>query len=120
MIITTCSMQATCTTKTSYQSPDARISHIGGYGWLFTQEQAVRAISNGQYALCMYAEGRIANIIIASYEGNLYLKAVTDSEHPEKLLSLPDFDEKGVLLTLSQNKIFMESLAEEELRILAS
>jgi tripartite-type tricarboxylate transporter receptor subunit TctC len=55
-----------------------------------------------------------------SLQGNLYLKAVTDSEHPEKLLSLPDFDEKGVLLTLSQNKIFMESLAEEELRILAS
>jgi Protein of unknown function (DUF3892) len=121
MIVTTCKMQVTCTIKTSHQSHNERISYIGGYGWLFTQQQAVHAIFNQQYTFYVRIENRTADIIIASYQGYPYLKTVLDREQPEQLLCLPDFDEKGVLLNQKQNEIFLESLAEAEaeLRILA-
>jgi hypothetical protein len=118
MIVTTCKMQVTCTIKTSHQSHNERISYIGGYGWLFTQQQAVHAIFNQQYTFYVRIENRTADIIIASYQGYPYLKTVIDREEPEQLLHLPDFDEKGALLHQKQNEIFRESLAEEELRIL--
>ncbi len=118
MIVTTCKMQVTCTTKTSRQNPHECISHIGGYGWLLTQEQAVQAIFNQQYVFYLWTEDRAVEIIIASYGGNPYLKTVMDREQPEQLLRLPDFDEKGVLLNQKQNEIFLESLGEAELRIL--
>ena len=119
MLVTTCKMQVTCTTKTSHQNPHQSISHIGGYGWLLTQEQAVQAIFNQQYTFYVRIEDRTVDVIIASCEGNPYLKTVIDREYPEQLLRLPDFDEKGALLRQKQNEIFRESLAEEELRILA-
>jgi Protein of unknown function (DUF3892) len=110
MILAICRMQTTCTTKTSHQSPNKRISYIGGYGWLFTQEQAVHAILNRQYSFYLRIEDRRVDIIIASYEGNPYLKTVMDREQPEQLMSLPDFDEKGALLTQKQNEFFWKVL----------
>jgi hypothetical protein len=107
-------MQVTCTTKTCHQDPHQCISHIGGYGWRLTQEQAVHAILNRQYSFHLRREDRTVDIIIASYEGNPYLKTVLDREEPEQLLSLPDFDEKGVWLIQKQNEIFLEIFAEAE------
>ncbi len=117
MIITPCKMRVTFTTKTSYQSPYKCISHIGGYGWCFSQEQAVSAIFNQQYYFYTHINDRTVNIIIGSEDGNPYLKTEIDREQPEQLLALPDFDEKGTLLTLTQNKIFLESFGASELKL---
>ncbi len=110
MIIITCKMQAAFTIKTSDPSPHEYISHIGGYGWLFSQAQAVNAIFNQQYYFYRYINGRALDIIIGSKDGNPYLKTETDSEQPEQLLALPDFDEQGTLLALRQNKRKFSSL----------
>lgn len=92
MKATTYRVQVTCITKTDQQNPHARISHIGGLGWRFTQEQAVQGILNGQYSFFMRIQDRTLDIIVANYEGNLYLKTPIDMDQPEQLLHIPEFE----------------------------
>lgn len=90
MKATTYRVQATFIVKTDQETPHERISHIGGPGWTFTHEQAIQGILNHQYSFFVCIDGRILDIIVASYNGNLYLKTPIDMDQPNHLLNLPE------------------------------
>ncbi len=90
MKATTYRVQATFITRTDQEPPHERISHIGGPGWAFTHEQAIQGILNHQYSFFVHIDGRILDIIVASYNGNLYLKTPIDMDQPKHLLNLPE------------------------------
>jgi hypothetical protein len=90
MKATTCVTLVTCITKTEHASPYQRISHIGGNGWRFTQEQAVQGILNEQYLFYMLKGAKNIELTIGLYEDIIYLKTAADGPHPNHLLRLPE------------------------------
>jgi hypothetical protein len=90
MKATICRAQVTSITKTDKPNPHERISHIGGLGWRFTHEQAIQGILNCQYSFFVLIEGRPLDIIIASHQGNMYLKTPIDMDQPKYLLHIPE------------------------------
>lgn len=90
MKATTCVTLVTCITKTEHASPYQRISHIGGNGWRFTQEQAVQGILSEQYLFYMLKGPKTVELTIGLYEDIVYLKTTADGPHPNHLLRLPE------------------------------
>ena len=78
-------------------NPHERIKGIGGFNpdnkrWWLAIEDAIRGIREGKWQF--YVEnpaGHRVNVTIArSLSGHEYLKTVTDGEHPNNLLYLPE------------------------------
>jgi hypothetical protein len=90
MKATTCVTVVTCITKTEHASPYQRISHIGGNGWRFTQEQAIQGILNEQYLFYILKGEKAVELTIGLYEDIVYLKTAADGAHPNHLLRLPE------------------------------
>jgi Protein of unknown function (DUF3892) len=90
MKATTCVTLVTCITKAEHTSPYRRISHVGGNGWRFTQEQAVQGILNEQYLFYILKGGKTVELTIGLYEDIVYLKTAADGPHPNHLLRLPE------------------------------
>jgi hypothetical protein len=87
---TTCVTVVTCITKTEHSSPYQRISHIGGHGWKFTQEQAIQGILNEQYIFYVLRGNKCIELTVGLYEDIIYLKTSADGAHPNHLLRLPE------------------------------
>jgi hypothetical protein len=94
---TTCVTLVTCITKVEHSSPYQQISHIGGHGWRFTQEEAIQGILNEQYVFYILLKGeKTVELTIGLYEDILYLKTAVDGAHPNHLLRLPECSEKPI------------------------
>jgi hypothetical protein len=86
-----------CINKTNRAAAHDRISHFGGQNddggrWKLSQAEAVSGVKSSKYSF--YVEqpaGHVVNVIVArSAHGNEYLKTISDGEHPNNLLSLPE------------------------------
>jgi hypothetical protein len=83
-------LQVTCISKTNRSTPHERISYIGGAAWRFTEGQAINFIEGGMFNFFVRADGRLVRLVVATCEGQKYLKTLADGELPDKLLSLPE------------------------------
>lgn len=85
-----------CIVRTERVSPHHRIRAIGGRGrdgetWRLSEEAVIEAIDNERAAFYLeWPVGHRVEIVAAHGLGKRYLKAETDGESPDQLLSLPD------------------------------
>jgi hypothetical protein len=78
-----------CIVKSDRHNPHERITHIGGYGWKITQEQAIRDIEADPNTYYTHVDGNSAWIEVAtSRQGNKYIRTKGDDENQNNLLSL--------------------------------
>lgn len=90
------SLQVTCIVKPDRTNRRERIQYIGGPNpnaatmWRLSEDDAIRGIENGTYAFYVNAGGQIAHVIVATHNGNKYLKTTADTTTKDNLLSLPE------------------------------
>ena len=82
--------QVKCINKSNRYNPHERILSIGGDWGKVSQQTAISQIQNGTHSYYV-SEGFItAWVIVASHNGNLYLKTDRDNTTVDNLLSLPE------------------------------
>jgi len=84
-----------CINKSDRDNPYERIRRVGGINsdgsrWSQSQEQTVREIENGSYEFYVSEGGKTVDVIVATHDGNKYIKTTADGLHPNNLLSLPE------------------------------
>lgn len=85
-----------CINKTDRYNPHERISNVGGPNpgattrWKSTQQQAIAYIESGQHSFYTLVGGIRANVIVATHNGDKYIKTVNDGLQPDNLLSLAE------------------------------
>lgn len=84
------SKEVKCINKTDRTSRHERISHIGGYGWRITENDAIRNIKSDPTAYHVKVGNFDARVIIAVHLGREYLKTDRDTTTVDNLLSLPE------------------------------
>lgn len=82
--------QITCINKTNRSDPHDRIHSVGGSGWKISQQDAIRRIESGQDRFYTSVRGNSVWVIVATHNGNKYLKTQNDGIQPDNLLSLPE------------------------------
>lgn len=87
-------LEVTCIKKTNHPAPYDRICGIGGVHlhngkrWFLPSEKAIAAIESGEWQFWTMGGGKIAWLVVATYEGRKYLKTEPDPVLPNNLLSL--------------------------------
>lgn len=89
------SHQVRCINKTPRYDPHDRIKNIGGQNpdgsnWQITQPEAIVGIETGKWGFHVTAGGKTARVIVATHNGNKYIKTENDGLQPDNLLSLPE------------------------------
>jgi hypothetical protein len=88
------SKQIMCINKTNRLDPHDRIHNVGGIAggvrWKTTQQQAIQDIERDSSAYYASANGKSVWVIVATHNGNKYIKTQNDGLHPNNLLSLPE------------------------------
>jgi Protein of unknown function (DUF3892) len=83
--------KVTCINKPYPLSPHEHITHIGGYGWRITREEAIRRIDAGtdRYYVQDPVSGRVAYVgVVREYGRVAYLRTHADGDWNNNLLSL--------------------------------
>jgi hypothetical protein len=86
-----------CVHETDRTNPHERITHIGGRNgdgtaWKITQEEAIAGIESGEWSFYVSRGGRTVNVIVAVSRWNhKHTKTEDDGDHPDNLLSLPEY-----------------------------
>lgn len=88
-------IQIRCIRKPDRNNPHRHIMGIGGLNpdntrWYLSEEQAIQGMETGRWSFYVSAGGRTVNVIIATRNGNKYLKTQADGALPDNLLSLPE------------------------------
>jgi hypothetical protein len=85
-----------CINKTDRENPHERIQYIGGWPgadtprWRRSQPQAIIDIETGTYDYYVSVTGRTVDVVVATHNGNKYIKTTADGIHPNNLLALPE------------------------------
>lgn len=84
-----------CINKTDRQNPHERIRSVGGVNpsgtrWKQGQEQTIREIESGEWEFYVHQDGRTVDVIVATHNGNKYIKTRPDGVQPDNLLALPE------------------------------
>jgi hypothetical protein len=88
-------VQIQCVNKRPRQDPHLRISHVGGMNadgsrWKLSEDDAIAGIQRGTYAFFVNVSGARVDVVIATHNGNPYLKTRADGLQPNNLLALPE------------------------------
>lgn len=90
------SIRVDCVVRTDRVSPHHRIRAIGGRGregeaWRLSEEAAITAIENERASFYIeHPKGRRVDLVVGQGLGKTFLKAETDRDAPEVLLTLPE------------------------------
>lgn len=84
-----------CINKTNRSDPHDSIHSIGGLNgdgtrWKLSQKQAISDIETGKHSFYVTASGHTVRVIVATHNGNKYIKTEADGLYPNNLLSLPE------------------------------
>jgi hypothetical protein len=84
-----------CVKKSDSRLAYLRILSVGGTNsdgsrWTQSQEKTIKEIESGQWEFFAQGVWRRDRIVVSTYLGYKYLKAVDDVSHPDTLLSLPE------------------------------
>ena len=84
-----------CVNKGHGRQPHERILNVGGLNedgsrWKQSQQQTIKEIEDGSWEYYSQFTWRRDRIIVATYLGRKYLKAIGDELHPDTLLALPE------------------------------
>ena len=85
--------QIKCINKIPRTDPYHAITHVGGYAtsqWKLTLADAIAKIERREWSFYTFANGRRAEVIVATRNGHKYLKTEADYDTPDNLLSLPE------------------------------
>jgi histone H3/H4 len=83
-------LQITCINKADRQNPHERIQNVGGAGFKFSQPDAIKCIEQRLHSFYVSVGGNTVNVIIATHNGNKYIKTENDGIQPDNLLKLPE------------------------------
>jgi hypothetical protein len=81
-------LQVTCINKTDRYNPHERIRNIGGQGFRYSQPDAISYIERRVHSFYVSVGRNTVNVIVATHQGNKYLKTENDGVQPDNLLSL--------------------------------
>lgn len=84
-----------CINKTDRMNPHERIKNVGGQNadggrWKQSVDQTIREIESREWEFFVTEGGRTVDVIVATHNGNKYIKTTGDSIQPDNLLSLPE------------------------------
>lgn len=82
--------QITCINKTPRYDAHDRIRTVGGSWGRESQPQVIRDIENRTHSYFVSVNGYTVNVIVATNNGNKYIKTERDNVQPDNLLSLPE------------------------------
>jgi hypothetical protein len=88
-------VQIQCVSKRPRQDPHQRISHVGGVNpngtrWKLGEDEAIAGIRQDKWSFYVHTGGARVDVIIATHNGNPYLKTRADGLQPDNLLALPE------------------------------
>lgn len=83
-----------CINKSERLNPHERIINVGGVNadgssWKITQPRAIELMDNGE-KFFVKKDGSEIDVIIATHNGNRYIKTKPDNERENNLLYLPE------------------------------
>jgi Protein of unknown function (DUF3892) len=78
-----------CVNKEPREDPHKQIENVGDSSWKITQDEAIRNIEGGE-SYEVSVGGRTVGVIIATHNGNQYIKTEADGHGENNLLSLPE------------------------------
>jgi hypothetical protein len=81
-------VQVSCINKQEHKNPHERITHIGGAGWKHTERLAIANIEAKTHAYQVGIGSAKVKVIVASHNGQKYLKTESDGDDPNNLLAL--------------------------------
>lgn len=84
-----------CINKTDRMNPHERIKNVGGQNadggrWKQSVDQTVREIESREWEFFVTEGDRTVDVIVATHNGNKYIKTTADGIQPDNLLSLPE------------------------------
>jgi hypothetical protein len=83
-------LQVTCINKSDRQNPHERITHLGGPGFRYTEQDVIGFIKNHVHSFFVHVGNNQVDVIIATHMGREYLKTKNDGVRPDNLLSLAE------------------------------
>jgi len=82
-----------CVNKRDRENPHERITNVGGYTdkqWKITQQECVTMIENKTWEFYVKKNSKEVKVIVATHNGNKYVKTEADDTKSNNLLSLPE------------------------------
>lgn len=84
-----------CINKSNRLNPHERILYIGGLNpnntrWKISLERAIQGIEQGKWQFYVRVGLNVVDVIIATHNGNKYLRTKNDSIETNNLLHLPE------------------------------
>lgn len=82
--------QVTCVSKSDSKGINESINKIGGLHWKHSVKNAIYYLEKGVYSYFIQKNGFEIDLIVATQNGNKYLKTKNDEDTLDNLMSMPE------------------------------
>lgn len=90
----TSNFEIKCINKSNRTDPHERIENVGGIHdgkrWKCSVAEAIVGIEAKKWSFWTAGGGKAVRVVVATHNGNKYLKTEADGIHPNNLLALPE------------------------------